>query len=86
MIWAIIFLILSIVGFGLLLWCAGPDDSWMIVVGGLCMIAIGASFTILHNTIAPMPSAIDVYRGKTTLEITYRDSVAIDSTVVYKVK
>ena len=32
------------------------------------------------------PSAMDVYRGKTTLEITYRDSVAIDSTVVYKVK
>lgn len=29
---------------------------------------------------------LDVYRGKTTLEITYRDSVAIDSTVVYKVK
>ena len=32
------------------------------------------------------PTAMDVYRGKTTLEITYRDSVAIDSTVVYKVK
>ena len=31
-------------------------------------------------------TALDVYRGKTTLEITYRDSVAIDSTVVYKVK
>ena len=30
--------------------------------------------------------AIDVYRGKTTLEITYRDSVAIDSTVVYKIR
>ena len=30
--------------------------------------------------------ALDVYRGKTTLEITYRDSVAIDSTVVYKVR
>ena len=29
---------------------------------------------------------IDVYRGKTTLEITYKDSVAIDSTVVYKMK
>ena len=27
---------------------------------------------------------IDVYRGNTTLEITYRDSVAIDSTVVWK--
>ena len=32
------------------------------------------------------PTALDVYRGKTTLEITYRDSVAIDSTVVYKMK
>ena len=32
------------------------------------------------------PTAIDVYRGKTTLEITYRDSVAIDSTVVYKIR
>lgn len=32
------------------------------------------------------PTALDVYRGKTTLEIIYRDSVAIDSTVVYKVR
>lgn len=32
------------------------------------------------------PTAIDVYRGKTTLEITYRDSVAVDSVVVYKMK
>ena len=28
------------------------------------------------------PKAIDVYRGKTTLEITYKDKVPIDSTVV----
>lgn len=33
-----------------------------------------------------IPTALDVYRGKTTLEITYRDSVAIDSVVVYKMK
>lgn len=32
------------------------------------------------------PKAIDVYRGNTTLEITYRDSVAIDSIVVFKIK
>ena len=32
------------------------------------------------------PTALDVYRGKTTLEITYRDSVAVDSVVVYKMK
>ena len=32
----------------------------------------------------PKPAAIDVYRDKNTLEVTYRDSVAIDSTVVFK--
>ena len=30
--------------------------------------------------------AIDVYEGKTTLEITYKDKVPIDSTVVWKSK
>ena len=30
------------------------------------------------------PSAMDVYKGKTTLEITYKDGVAIDSVVVFK--
>lgn len=30
------------------------------------------------------PKAIDVYRGKTTLEITYKDKVPIDSTVIWK--
>ena len=32
----------------------------------------------------PLPTALDVYNGKTTLEITYRDSVAVDSVVVFK--
>ena len=36
--------------------------------------------------ISEEPQAIDVYRGKTTLEITYKDGVAIDSTVVFKNK
>lgn len=32
------------------------------------------------------PKAIDVYRDKTTLEITYKNSVPIDSVVVWKNK
>lgn len=32
------------------------------------------------------PKAIDVYRGKTTLEIIYKDGIAVDSTVVFKNK
>ena len=30
------------------------------------------------------PTAIDVYRGKTTLEVTYKNGVPIDSAVVFK--
>lgn len=30
------------------------------------------------------PTAMDVYRNKTTLEITYKDSIPVDSTVVFK--
>lgn len=40
------------------------------------------SLMVLSDT----PQAIDVYRGKTTLKITYKDGVAIDSTVVFKNK
>lgn len=32
------------------------------------------------------PTAIDVYRNKTTIEVTYRNGIAIDSTVVFKDK
>lgn len=50
------------------------------------VIWIGASSYMSDCDTKDTPTALDVYRGKTTLEITYRDSVAIDSTVVYKVK
>lgn len=53
------------------------------IVGLVCFF-LGGIFTYID--FGKRPTAIDVYRGKTTLEITYRDSVAIDSTVVYKVK
>ena len=50
------------------------------IVMALCWL-IGCILTYGQS-----PTALDVYRGKTTLEITYRDSVAVDSTVVYKVR
>lgn len=56
---------------------------------GLLIFVIGFVVTgIIIGVRTPnyKPTALDVYRGKTTLEITYRDSVALDSTVVYKVK
>ena len=43
---------------------------------------------LLLNYIAQeiKPSAIDVYRGKTTLEITYKDGIPTDTVVVFKEK
>lgn len=35
---------------------------------------------VYHNN----PPAIEVYRGNTVLEITYKDGIPIDSTVIFK--
>ena len=49
---------------------------------------IGAFIIIISvfisDIIITKPSALDVYRNKTTLEITYKDSIPIDSIVVFK--
>lgn len=37
---------------------------------------------IYHATEAP--SALDVYKGKTVLKITYEDKVPVDTVVIYK--
>ena len=41
---------------------------------------------ILFLVLMGKPRAIDVYKGRTTLEITYKDKVPIDTTVVWKNK
>ena len=53
----------------------------MYLVMGLLFGFIGA-YVYDNITI----DAIEVYRGNTTLEITYRDSIAVDSIVVLKNK
>ena len=42
------------------------------------------SGALMWRDIHKQPTAIDVYQGKTTLEITYKDGMAIDSVVVFK--
>lgn len=52
-----------------------------------CSITLGT--TALIDSIiqsSNTPKAIEVYQGKTTLEKTYVDGVAVDSVVVYKNK
>ena len=51
-------------------------------------IFIGCSMIAIFLIIAYLckPKAIDVYRDKTTLEITYKNNVPIDTVVVWKGK
>ena len=46
------------------------------------LLTVGILVSLL--VILEEPQAMDVYKGKTSLEITYKDGVAIDSTVVWK--
>ena len=84
MIWYIICFIVPVIFLVFILWCEKDEDNTMVWFTIICSMWALAAFVSLmeYNT----PTALDVYRGKTTLEITYRDSVTIDSTVVYKVK
>lgn len=52
---------------------------------GTLLACLGAML-IMANNYEKEPSAMDVYQGKTTLEITYKDGVAIDTVVVFKEK
>ena len=71
---------------------------FLIIVLGVENEELGAKFLLCASISYPLlvlfllisytykPRAIDVYEGKTTLEITYKDKVPIDSTVVWKSK
>ena len=53
---------------------------------GILIIVLTFFFTVCLDAYfnRDVPTAIDVYNNKTTLDITYIDSVAIDTVVVYK--
>ena len=58
------------------------DDSYgaaTVTVGAILLLSCMLSVIDKSN-----PTAIDVYRNKTTIEVTYRNGIAIDSTVVFK--
>ena len=82
----IIGLIISIVSLAIILIFDKKENgdcfkSWCTILLS-CWTTVSFVSLATYNT----PTPLDVYRGKTTLEITYRDSVAVDSVVVYKVR
>ena len=55
----------------------------MAVSGAIAMAFFIMGVSIINEEYSSSITPMDVYRGKTTLEITYRDSIAIDSVVVW---
>ena len=54
----------------------GWTIAFTLIIAGILNIII------YHATEAP--SALDVYKGKTVLKITYEDKVPVDTVVIYK--
>lgn len=63
---------------------AARTSSTIYTFWGIASIVITIAF--IYDFHIKIPKAIDVYQGKTTLQITYRDGVPIDSVVVFKTK
>lgn len=58
-----------------------------IIIGGIIATLMVIEVNLLADIIGePKPSAIDVYRGNTELEITSVNGTPIDSVVVFKEK
>ena len=65
----------------------GPleDKEFMrIIMITITVCSIAAMFLMFAHLSKPKP--IDVYRGNTALEITYKDNVPVDSVVIWKGK
>ena len=72
----------------------------ILIIGLICLFVDKSGFAFLFGVIGAYilsggimmhqeshkPTAMDVYQGKTTLEITYKDGVPVDSVVVFKDK
>lgn len=80
--------LLFIIGILLIILCFGCTIIEEYGFAILCGFVGGyiISVPIWEYTDNNKPKAIDVYRGKTTLEITYRDNIPVDSVVVFKDK
>ena len=60
------------------------NDDWLTYSSITCFVVGFILFICCTIDNETNPTAIDVYQGKTTLEITYKDGIVIDSTVVFK--
>jgi hypothetical protein len=79
---AILILFLVIV----FIWNVSSKDGDNRAISCFCAVMFSIIFTgvFIDYKHKDNPTSLDVYQGKTTLEITYRDSIPVDSVVVFK--
>lgn len=69
---------------GLILFIIASINDDLHIAGTAYFGGLIVAFGIWCISSSKSPKAIDVYRDKTTLQITYKGNIPIDSTVVYK--
>ena len=79
----VILFILAIIILWILWWSVFYKDDvdiMQLILIVFVLVILVVALSMYDNS----PTAMDVYQGKTALEIIYRDSIPVDSTVVFK--
>ena len=80
---SLIFIVIPIITLLYAVWFPKGNDDWLAYSAITCFVVGFILFVCCAIDNKTNPTAIDVYRGKTTLEVTYKDGVPIDTVVVF---
>lgn len=81
---SLIFIIIPIIALSYGVCFPKDNDEWLAYSSITCFVVGFILFICCAIDKETNPTAIDVYRGKTTLEVTYKDGVPIDTVVLFK--
>lgn len=81
LVFGILFMVVAIVLFFI---CARREQKGIKPAVALILYAAGMLNILVYSNADTRPSAMDVYRGKTELRITYEGKTPVDSVVIYK--
>ena len=81
LVFGILFMVVAIVLFFI---CANREQKGLKPAVALILYAAGMLNILVYSNADTRPSAMDVYKGKTELRITYEGKTPVDSTVIYK--
>ena len=83
---------MSVLGFSILMLIAtvitlcaiAINDKYTIIISIILLTIVVIESSFIMTYISYAPTALDVYKGKTELKITYDGKIPVDSVVIYK--